>query len=653
AFEGFNFRTFDVERTTDVSVTNCDITFSGGDAVYGFYTKNFKLENSVIENALSNVVSMTWECPGATIRNNQIKNVGYIVGMGGSNNFTYQGIMAMGHNALIEGNSLINIGYVPLSFRGNNSIVRKNYVENFCYIKDDGGAIHTWNNMDGSTTLYGQQVTDNIIINGTGAPEGTSNTSLHLAKGIYMDDNSANVEIARNTVSDCTYGLYVHNSRNLNIHSNTFFDNREYQVLMEHDKVAADKPIRNVTFKYNVLASKEKGQELMALFTKDNDISQFGSFSNNYYTRTISTSVIAVTAITNRYGSSQSINTYNLNAWKKVHGFESSSSENKPMPHYRINELTSGNKFPNKSFDSNVSGILSYHSGGSLRIEWDNSGKINGGSLRASFAYISGKKGAHFRGNVGSIDKNKKYIVKFSVIGANADRTLQIGLLNNNVANEYLVSRTFKSTNSRTDYEFLFEPTGSTSSAALRFDFTESDGTLWMDNIEMYEADITMDAGHVRLEHNPSNSTKTVSLGNTYQTAKLQTKSGSLSIISFASEVLMKQSGSITEPEPTPEPEPEPTPEPAPSTSSCDNTGGISREYWSGVSGSSVSSIPVSITPTSVTKLTSFEAPSNVGDNYGQRIRGYICPPVTGNYTFYLSGDDASELYLSLDANAG
>jgi parallel beta-helix repeat protein len=643
-FEGYNFRTFDVERTTDVSVINCQISFSGTDAVYGFYTRNFKLENSEINNTFNNAVSMAWECPGVSIRNNQVRNVGYLAGMGQSGNLTYQAILVIGHNVMIENNSIINTGYVPLSFRGNNSVVRKNYVENFCYIKDDGGAIHTWNDFDNATTLSGQKVTDNIIINGVGAPEGTANQSLYQVKGIYMDDNTANVEIARNTVSKCSYGLYVHNARNLNVYNNTFFDNRVYQVLMEHDKVAADKPIRNVTFKYNILASKDKDQELMALFTKDNDISQFGTFSNNYYTRTISTSAIAVNTIVGRYASWQKDESYNLNAWKKVHGFESGSVENKPMPHYRINQLIGGNKFPNRSFDSNVSGIVSYHSGGSLRINWDNTNKMNGGSLRASFAYKSGKSGAHFRGNIGGIDKNKKYIVKFSILGANADRTLKIGLLNNNVANQYLFSRTFKSTTSRTDYEFLFEPSGSTSSAALRFDFSENDGTIWVDNVEFHEADVTIDAGHVRLEHNPSNNTKTVSLGNTYLTAKLQTKTGSLSIISYASEVLMKQSGSIIS-----EPEPAPAPEPAPTTSSCDGTGGITREYWTNVSGSSVSSIPVSRTPSSVTKLTSFESPSNVGDNYGQRIRGYICVPVTGNYTFYISGDDNSELWLSSD----
>ncbi|GAB3526052.1 hypothetical protein GCM10027443_00820 [Pontibacter brevis] len=76
-------------------------------------------------------------------------------------------------------------------------------------------------------------------------------------------------------------------------------------------------------------------------------------------------------------------------------------------------------------------------------------------------------------------------------------------------------------------------------------------------------------------------------------------------------------------------------------------SGGVTREYWSNVDGNTVSSIPVSSTPTSVTQLSSFEAPSNVGGNYGQRVRGYIKAPVTGEYTFWIASDDHSELWLS------
>jgi len=49
-----------------------------------------------------------------------------------------------------------------------------------------------------------------------------------------------------------------------------------------------------------------------------------------------------------------------------------------------------------------------------------------------------------------------------------------------------------------------------------------------------------------------------------------------------------------------------------------------------------------------VSSLTSFEA-NNKGDYFSARILGYICPPQTGNYTFWISGDDAARLNLSSD----
>jgi ELWxxDGT repeat protein len=81
----------------------------------------------------------------------------------------------------------------------------------------------------------------------------------------------------------------------------------------------------------------------------------------------------------------------------------------------------------------------------------------------------------------------------------------------------------------------------------------------------------------------------------------------------------------------------------------CSGTGSILREKWLNVSGSTISQIPLSTSPASSTQLTSFETTPNQGDNYGERIRGYLCAPYSGAYTFYLSGDDQCELYLSSD----
>jgi photosystem II stability/assembly factor-like uncharacterized protein len=83
----------------------------------------------------------------------------------------------------------------------------------------------------------------------------------------------------------------------------------------------------------------------------------------------------------------------------------------------------------------------------------------------------------------------------------------------------------------------------------------------------------------------------------------------------------------------------------------CAGTGKIKREVWTGIPGKLIASIPVNSPPSSVSELSLFEAPSNTGDQYGSRVRGFICPPATGEYTFWVSGDDSSELWLSTDDN--
>jgi len=81
--------------------------------------------------------------------------------------------------------------------------------------------------------------------------------------------------------------------------------------------------------------------------------------------------------------------------------------------------------------------------------------------------------------------------------------------------------------------------------------------------------------------------------------------------------------------------------------STCNALGSITREVWNNIDGKSVSDIPLNQAPNSIGKLSVFQSPENVGDNYGQRIRGYVCPPVTGNYIFWIASDDESELWLS------
>ena len=82
-------------------------------------------------------------------------------------------------------------------------------------------------------------------------------------------------------------------------------------------------------------------------------------------------------------------------------------------------------------------------------------------------------------------------------------------------------------------------------------------------------------------------------------------------------------------------------------------TGSVLREYWSGIAGTSLAALKADprfpSEPTGMSQPTSFESAQNWSDLYGTRLRGYVHPPTTGLYTFWISGDDNCELWLSTD----
>jgi hypothetical protein len=84
-------------------------------------------------------------------------------------------------------------------------------------------------------------------------------------------------------------------------------------------------------------------------------------------------------------------------------------------------------------------------------------------------------------------------------------------------------------------------------------------------------------------------------------------------------------------------------------------TGSVLYEYWNGIPGVTVADLTshsnFQRTPTRREFLPNFEAPSNQGENYGARVRGYLHPPVTGDYVFWIASDDAAELWLSAGEN--
>jgi len=80
-----------------------------------------------------------------------------------------------------------------------------------------------------------------------------------------------------------------------------------------------------------------------------------------------------------------------------------------------------------------------------------------------------------------------------------------------------------------------------------------------------------------------------------------------------------------------------------------DTGSSVVREVWTSVPGTNIADIPTDAPANLTNTLGSLEGITNFGSNYGERIRGYLTAPVTGNYYFWIAGSDSAELWISND----
>ncbi len=461
AFKGANKNAFELNNTQHIQLLNCNISFSGTNAITASEGNSLTIENCSISNTNNNAIEL-WLCSGSIIRSNKIGNTGMLPGMGKGDSGSYEAIMLVGDNMLVELNEIDSTGYIPITFRGSLNLITNNYISNYTLVKDDGGGIYTWNNTGGPLT-YGIKIMGNIVLNGRGAGEGTDDPGYAASNGIYMDDNTAGVEIAGNTVANCGLnGIYIHNGHEINLHNNTVFNSKS-QLVLAHDDFAAYSPIRNIRMFNNLFVSKENSQLLAEFKTSKNDIASFGTFDSNYYCRPTYDSYTINTTYQDG-----GINV-NLDEWKAMFGKDNSSKKSPAL-------------------------LSSYNL--------------------------------------------------------------------------------------------------------------------------------------IRFEYNSSITPKSISLDGNYVDAANKVYNGTMVINPFSSVVLFKQE------------------QPA---SICSGTGSLVREQWNGAGGTTIQDIPLQIAPTAVTQLGGALETANIGDSYGSRTKGFLCPPQTGNYTFWIAGDDATELWLSSD----
>jgi len=313
-FTGSNTVAIDLSYAQYVNINNCAISSSGLNGINAISSSYIVFENNTISNTKNNALYFYWDCNYSTIRNNSILNTGLFPGSGKNNMDSYIALTIYGTQNLVEYNNIDSTGYIPIFFIGDYTTVKNNYITNFLFTKDDGGGIYLGGDGCASTTiLQSRKIIGNILLNGIGAPEGTNNI-YGYAWGIDLDDNTSNVEVNGNTMSNMEIaGLFLHNAHEITITNNTSYNNEE-QFSIEYGNCPAGL-IRNISFNNNILFAKTASQLIFNFQTSANDAGSFGVFDNNYYCRPLNENQ-AMAVNTSRY---------NLAQWQVAYGKDANS----------------------------------------------------------------------------------------------------------------------------------------------------------------------------------------------------------------------------------------------------------------------------------------------------------------------------------------
>ena len=539
AFKGADDVTMLIQNDQNITIQNCDFKNSGSRVIDGSNSSYVLITNSTF-NYTNNEAILLQNCSNTSVKGNLIKNSGTLPGMGQSGNGGYQALHLGGSYNNIELNEIDSSGYSGLSFSGDNISVKNNYINYFCITKDDGGGIYTW----GDLSSYNRSITGNIITNGLGVAEGTFYAVSTGASGIMLDDNSANVDIQNNSISNCSRsGIFIHNSHEVTLKGNTLFDNH-YGFNLDHDDISPNNPLRNMSVSNNILFSKKPSQLIMFNQSMTNDFSSWGSFDNNYYTRPLAENGI-INLFYKDQSNSEIYKWYDIEGWYTAFGYDRFTSRSAvKIPAYTVNSTIGSNKFKNGDFVSDALGLFCL---GNCGTSW-NWGKLDGGALQlGSYSFTTANVGAYL--DMGAVTAGTQYLVKFTSMGSYSGRTMRALVQKNGGSYDQLSDNQYIDIGpGRTENEFLFTAPLTAPATFLVLVVMEQDCPVWIDNVKIYEvkATDTNPDNYFRFEYNPTTNAKTIGLDATYYDVKNNRYSGNLTLQPFTSVVLIKSPTSLT-----------------------------------------------------------------------------------------------------------
>ncbi|MVM39572.1 hypothetical protein GO730_21465 [Spirosoma sp. HMF3257] len=534
-----------IENCSNITVTNCEVINSGENGVWFSGSGNtISFLNNLIKDSNNNGFQID-TYSNFTFQGNTIRRTALSPGRGKSGDSQYNAFIAFClTGTLIESNTIDSTGYTALNFPKDNAVVRRNVVSNFCMTKNDGGGLYITNNAQqsmGNVTLQ-----ENIIYNGLGVAEGTPDGFLG-ANGIYLDECIQGINVTGNTTFKCSgAGIYLHGATNVVTTNNTSFDNNYTQFALDYTNICAS---NNNTTTGNIFVAKLATQYSGIYNSYTTNLSTFGTFDNNYYARPLDD--VQSLRLSYPPPNGNLFDPQSLLEWQTKYGKDANSKTSPiTLKGYTLNSYTGAERVVGGDFTTGTG----FGSGGPFVFSdfnngqetWDNTNRINGGSLNLNFTSITNNPGASlYAGQViNAVQKSKYYLIQFDAVSPIPNRLVQVYMQHQFAPFVPLVDSrpaVVVGTTPR-HYEIVVKPLEDLANALAILRVFENNQPIYIDNFSVREVDITPFSPDdlMKLYYNPNARDTTITLSGTYRDVKNQLYSQQVTLSPFTSVVLLR-----------------------------------------------------------------------------------------------------------------
>jgi len=506
AFQGANKTAVSMVRSNYITMSNCSIQFSGIDA-FDITTCNYLNINNVTIDYSNNNGFMAY-CNGSTIQNCTIRRTAAFPGMCLPVNSGI-GVYLVGNNNTIAYNTIDTTGYSAISFQGNSNTIANNLINYFCFVKDDGGGIYTWNGSTDSTYVHTTGwIKNNIVVNGVTAPAGTDSSQQPIAIGIYLDENTTECDVTGNTVAHCTAGVFFQDARNCAIQNNTLFDCIGL-FDMRHALPTCTFFGNDVSGNYCV--TRVDTQYVMEASSSIGSVSRLSSYlypHDNHYAQLAPGSYFYLMAMIDYNG------TGTFGAWQTTYHEDEIQSNLLPVsfPPYTINSYIGSNMYTK-------------------------------GNITAPFLDALAGVRVITSAGVGAIDSGYYYVLNYTM-AAPDNSHLMLNFLEEGVVPYPQLSPVTPTPTVAPSLNntIVWQAKGTYSNSLLVWQINNNAPTLAISNISLYHANVTPNnpANDYIFQYNASKTAMSLPLSGTWQDAAGISYTGSVSIPAYGSVVLIK-----------------------------------------------------------------------------------------------------------------